>query len=469
MLHALLALWLALSAFVTSFLGLAPSELERVQERGELRVLTRHDPTTYYQGPNGPAGLEYELARRFADHLGVRLELEVAADYATILPRVERGELDVAAAGLAITPQRQRRLRFGPPYQSVHPQLVYRRGNARPRDLNTLDDGVLEVLAGSSHAERLRALRATYPRLQWRETSAQSTHELLNLVHEGLVDMTVANSHEVTLKQLYYPELQVAFEVGGPLLLAWAFPMGHDDSLVAAAREFFGELERTGELEALIERYYGHIKRLDYVSVHRFVRASYRQLPGYQRQFQDAAADIGWDWRLLAAVAYQESHWDPAARSPTGVRGLMMLTLATASLMGVADRLEPDQSIAGGSRYLEWVKRRISRQVAEPDRTWLALAAYNVGLGHLEDARRLAREHGANPNRWADVRRFLPLLSDEAWHSKTRHGYARGQEPVDYVENIRSYYDILVRLTEARQLPEPALSLRALHLEPAAL
>jgi membrane-bound lytic murein transglycosylase F len=462
-------MWLALSAFVTSFLGLAPSELEQVQARGQLRVLTRHDPTSYYQGANGPVGLEYELAQRFAEYLGVELRLEVAEDFASILPRVERGEVDVAAAGLAITPQRQRRVRFGPPYQSVEPQLIYRRGSFAPTDLNQLDGDGLEVLAGSSHVERLRALHATYPRLEWRETVAKGTQELLDLVHEGLVEFTVANSHEVTLKQLYYPELKVAFNVGGPQLLAWAFPQGRDNTLVEQARDFFAELQSEGELLALIERYYGHIDRLDYVSVHRFVRAAYRRLPSYQRQFQDAAADSGWDWRLLAAVGYQESHWDPAARSPTGVRGLMMLTRATATQVGVEDRLNPEQSIAGGARYLRRVKRRLSRRVAEPDRTWLTLAAYNVGYGHLQDARRLAEEHGADPDRWADVRHFLPLLSDEAWYSKTRYGFARGQEPVDYVENVRSYYDILVWLTESREPPEQAPTLRALHLEPAAL
>lgn len=469
MLHALFAMWLALNALLRLFPGLAPSELEQVRERGELRVLTRHDLTTYYQGPDAPAGLEFELAQRFAEHLEVRLRLDVAKDFSSILPRVERGEVDMAAAGIAVTPQRQRRVRFGPPYQSIRPQLVYRRGGRAPANLNTIDGKSLEVLPGSSHAERLRALGATYPLLQWRESDAASSQEMLDLVHEGLVDYAVTNSHEIKLKQLYYPELKVAFDVGGPLLLAWAFPKGRDDSLVRAAREFFGELEQTGELQALIERYYGHIDRLDYVSVHRFVRATYSRLPSYQRLFQDAAAEIGWDWRLLAAMGYQESHWDPAARSPTGVRGLMMLTQTTAKQVGVDDRLDPSQSIAGGALYLDRVKRRISRRVAEPDRTWLALAAYNVGLGHLEDARRLATEHGANPDRWADVRRFLPLLADEEWHTLTRYGYARGQEPVDYVENIRSFYDILLWLTEDQVPPEETSALRALHLEPAAL
>lgn len=469
MLHALFAMWVALSALFDAFPGLAPNELQRVRERGELRVLTRHDLTSYYQGPHGPAGLEYELAQRFADFLEVELQLVVARDFSTILPRVERGEVDVAAAGIAMTPQRQRRVRFGPPYQSIRPQLVYRRGGRAPPNLNAIDGRSLEVLPGSSHIERLRALGATYPRLQWRESDAASSQEMIDLVHEGLIDYAVANSHEIRLKQLYYPELKVAFDVGGPLLLAWAFPMGRDDSLVQAAREFFGELEETGELQVLIERYYGHIDRLDYVSVHRFVRATYRRLPSYQRLFQEAAAEIGWDWRLLAAMGYQESLWDPAARSPTGVRGLMMLTQATAKQVGVDNRLDPRQSIAGGAKYLDRVKRRISRRVPEPDRTWLALAAYNVGLGHVRDARRLATEHGANPNRWADVRRFLPLLADEKWYKRTRYGYARGQEPVDYVEHIRSFYDILLWLTEDRVPPEETSTLRALHLEPAAL
>ena len=150
-------------------------------------------------------------------------------------------------------------------------------------------------------------------------------------------------------------------------------------------------------------------------------------------------------------MGYQESHWNPDAVSPTGVRGIMMLTEATARQLGVEDRVDPRQSIFGGARYLRRIKRKIPERIAEPDRTWLALAAYNIGFGHLEDARILTQANGGDPDRWEDVREHLPLLADPKWHTRTRHGYARGGQPVHYVENIRYYYDVLLWLDE-RQL-----------------
>jgi membrane-bound lytic murein transglycosylase F len=154
------------------------------------------------------------------------------------------------------------------------------------------------------------------------------------------------------------------------------------------------------------------------------------------------------DGRLLAAIGYQESHWDPAAISPTGVRGLMMLTRNTASVLGVEDRIDPAQSIPGGAKYLEQLKARLPSSIKEPDRTWFALASYNVGYGHVQDARAITEQMGKEPDLWAHVKDNLPLLAQHSWYSNTRHGYARGWEPVMYVENIRNYYDILVWLTE---------------------
>jgi len=169
----------------------------------------------------------------------------------------------------------------------------------------------------------------------------------------------------------------------------------------------------------------------------------------------EAAEQTGIDWRLLAAIGYQESHWNPRARSPTGVRGIMMLTQSTMRHLGLKNRLDPRQSIIGGARYIAMMKRRIPDRIPEPDRTWMALAAYNVGFGHLEDARILAQRDGANPDKWVDVKKYLPRLSRRKWYRRTKHGYARGGEPVRYVENIRSYYDILVWYTERDNAPTP--------------
>ncbi len=431
------------------------SHLERVKDRGVLQILTRNSATTYYEGPFGPTGLEYDLAAGFADFLGVKLEIQVPDSLSRILLEIQAGNADVAAAGLTVTEERKTQINFGPSYQRITPQLVYRSGTGSPQNLDALK-GNFEVVAKSSHAERLRSLQDEYPNLSFEENNTLEIQDLLDLVWEQLLDYTVADSNEVAITRRFYPELRVAFDISPAVPLAWAFPPGEDRSLIEKAEEYFSQLKESGELDQLLEHYYGYVTDFDYVGTRRYMRHIEQRLPQYRAWFEQAARDSGEDWRLLAAMGYQESHWDPAAVSPTGVRGIMMLTQKTMQHMGIkGSRHDAQASIEGGARYFANIKKRIPERIREPDRTWMALAAYNVGFGHLEDARVLAQDAGANPDRWTGVKKFLPLLSQKKWYKKTRYGYARGREPVRYVENIRSYYDILTWITEREIPPVP--------------
>ncbi|MDT8388477.1 MAG: membrane-bound lytic murein transglycosylase MltF [Thiogranum sp.] len=435
---------------------LIPStHLQRVQERGTLEVLTRYGATTYYQGPFGPTGLEYELATGFAEFLGVELEIHVPDSLSDVLALIELGAADFAAAGLTVTEQRKARIHFGPPYQSITPQLVYRQGSPSPKNLDELH-GIVEVVAKSSHAERLAYLQDEYPELMFEESGNLDSEQLLNLVWEQVVDYTIADSNEVAISRRFYPELRVAFDISPAESLAWAFPPGEDRSLIEKAEEYFAMLHNSGTLDRILEHYYGYVTDFDYVGTRRYMRHIEQRLPQYQDWFQEASVETGEDWRLLAAIGYQESHWDPQAVSPTGVRGLMMLTRNTMDQLGMNDdRHDARASITGGARYFASVKRKIPERIPEPDRSWMALASYNVGFGHLEDARILAQGDGANPDKWAEVKKYLPLLQQKEWYKQTRYGYARGREPVRYVENIRSYYDILVWIDEREHAPIP--------------
>ncbi|HHJ12986.1 MAG TPA: membrane-bound lytic murein transglycosylase MltF [Gammaproteobacteria bacterium] len=433
------------------------SHLDRVRAAGELVVLTRNGGTTYYQGPFGPTGIEYDLAQGFAEHLKVKLRLKTPDTLSDILEDIQAGRADLAAAGLTVTPERRRVLNFGPSYQQITPQLVYRSGRHAPRSLDELD-GILEVVAQSSHAEKLRELQQRYPNLVFQENDELESEQLLYLVWEQVIDYTVADSNEVAINRRFYPELRIAFDISAPEPLAWAFPPGKDTSLLDKAREYFDKLQKTGRLQQLLEHYYGYVSDFDYVGTRRYMKHIREKLPELQAWFEQAAKKTGEDWRLLAAIGYQESHWNPRAVSPTGVRGVMMLTRDTMQHLGITkSRHDPKASIEGGALYLASLKRRLPERIKDPDRTWLALAAYNVGFGHLEDARILAQQAGANPDKWTDVKKFLPRLSQKKWYRKTRYGYARGREPVRYVENIRSYYDILVWITE-RDMPEAEAS-----------
>lgn len=438
-------------AFLLGTCSGKPSLLEQVGTLGELRVVTRNSPGTFYLGADGPAGFEYDLARLFADRLGVNLNMYAPDQFNDVLPAVLENRAHFAAAGLSITRTRKQEFWFGPPYLEITPEVVYRYGQPRPRDIEDLVGADLHVVAGSSHEETLSKLAADYPELDWTARADIEADELLYKVSAREIEYTIADSTEIALNQRYYPEIRRAFPIGDAERLAWAFRRGDDDSLYRAAIRFFEQLEDSGRLEQVVERHYGHTDRFDYVGTRIFMRHIESRLPAYRETFEEAAQLENVDWRLLAAIGYQESHWDPNAVSPTGVRGLMMLTRNTARHVGIDDRRDPQDSILGGADYFTRVKEKIPERIQEPDRTWLALAAYNVGFGHLEDARILTEINGMDPDKWIDVREHLPLLAQKKWYTQTKHGYARGREPVIYVENIRSYYDILVWLTNREE------------------
>jgi membrane-bound lytic murein transglycosylase F len=419
------------------------SLLDEVRALGELRVVTRNHPTTYYTGPEGPEGPEYELLEGFARFLGVELHLQTSDRFTELLPAVERGEAHIAAAGISVTPEREKRVDFGPGYQEVTEHLIYKLGTGKPKGFDDLAGKHLEVVSGTSYVETLAHIQQTNRDLVWTENPHVGVAELLKQVSGEAIGYTIADSTVFSVYRNQVPDIRVAFDIGESKKLAWAFPKRYDRSLIEQAERYFDFISSNGDLKRILDRYYGPTSRFDYVGTLTFIRHYDHRLTGYQPSFRRAAELTGIDWRLLAAIGYQESHWNPEAVSPTGVRGLMMLTKRTAGALGITDRIDPEQSILGGAMYFRRLKERIPAEIKEPDRTWFALAAYNVGYLHLQDARTIVRLQGGNSNRWVDVKQALPLLAEQKWHSQLPGGYARGWEPVQYVENIRTYYDIM--------------------------
>jgi membrane-bound lytic murein transglycosylase F len=417
-----------------------PSVLERILRSGELRVVTRNTPAAFYYGADEPRGIEYELARGYAAKLGVSLRIYIDDQ---VFPDLVSGKAQIGAASLTVADARRDSVTFGPGYQQIEPLIVYRRGTPRPRKLGDLIGGRLEVVASSSHAALLEKLRAEEPLLTWIEHTQRSSEELIRRVAEGEIDYTVADSHLFELLRHFYPDLRVAFPLGPTDQIAWALPKD-DEPLRESIAAYFAELEATGELKRILDRYSFASNAFDYVGSRAFARHVNTRLPRYRDFFLEAERSTGIDWRLLAAIAYQESHWDPAAVSPTGVRGMMMLTEHTANMMEVGNRQDARSSVLGGGHYYLRVRRNVPERIGEPDRTWLAVAAYNLGFGHLEDARILTQMQGADPDRWEEVRERLPLLSDKAWFSRVQRGFAPGQTAVVYVDNVRRYYEILM-------------------------
>lgn len=426
-----------------------PSTLERIKEDGVLRVVTRNSPATYFQDRNGETGFEYELVKRFADDLGVELQIETADNLDDIFTRLGQPNGPVlAAAGLVSSEQRKTQARFSHPYLEVTPQVIYRNGKTRPTNAAGLVGKRIMVLKGSSHAEQLADLKKQYPGLEYEESDQVEVVDLLRMVDEGQIDLTLVDSNELAMNQVYFPNVRVAFDLGDARDQRWAVAAGEDASLLNEINAFLDKVEKNGTLQRLKDRYYGHVDVLGYVGAYTFAQHLQERLPRFEKHFRNSAKQEQVDWRLLAAIGYQESMWQPEVTSKTGVRGLMMLTQRTAQAMGVSNRLDPVQSIRGGAKYFTYVKDQLDDSIKEPDRTWFALAAYNVGSGHLDDARKLAEREGLNPNRWLDVKKMLPRLAQKKWYSKTKYGYARGGEPVHFVANIRRYYDILTWVTQ---------------------
>ncbi len=417
----------------------------------ELVVVTRNAPTTWYQGRDGELGPEVELARSFASFIERPVRFEVVDSISEVLQRINAGDGHIAAAGLTDTSQRRDQgLLFGPSYSTVQQQVVCRRGQPLPDTLDDLAGKSLEVISSSSYVERLRELRQQTPTLAWSETAELDTEQLLEKVWRKELDCTVADSNIVSINRRYYPELLVAFPLSEEQPLAWAIAPKWKH-LRGRIETWLETIRESGDLAVINEKYYGHVEMFDYVDMRRFVDRIDKRLKKYEPLFRKVAKETGLDWRLLAAQAYQESHWNPKARSPTGVRGMMMLTQPTAKQMGVKSRIDAEQSIRGGARYLLRMLDRLPEEVQVEDRMWYALAAYNVGFGHLRDAMTLASKLGKDPYRWVDLKEVLPLLSQKKYYRDLKYGYARGSEPVTYVQRIRDYRQVLNKQLDAAQ------------------
>lgn len=458
--HPLHAIWfflhywllglLLLAVPATSITGPAKdSPLERIQQKGYLSVQTRLSPTVYYQGQRGPTGFEYELIRGLADRLGVSLNLKSHPGPVAALDAVRR-DGDIGVAGITLS-ARQDGVYYTRPILDLQPFLVYRRGLngiEGPADLPGL---TLATLDTPGLTDALQRLQVRIPALSWQVAQQAEVADLLARVEAGSLDAALIYEYQFRTNRLFFTGVERGFALGQPVSLTWAVPSHQGLDLLDAANDYLDNMHQSGRLDTLAARYFGHDDYLEYVGTRTFLSHLNSRLPRYKALFQEAARNTGFDWKLLAALGYQESHWNPDAVSPTGVRGLMMLTRPTAQEMGIQDRTDPVQSIDGGSRYLRHMMERLPDSIHGEDRLYMAMAAYNVGLGHLYDARRLAEIRGEDKDSWDVIRTTLPLLQYQKWYSQTRHGYARGGEPVIYVRNIRRYRELLEHVERTRE------------------
>jgi len=429
-----LGIYLALAALTGSCTA-RPGVLEQIRTLGVLKVATRLGPETYYHGIRGPKGPEYELVSEFAATLAVPIEFVPLATEEAVIHEVAIGRAQLGAAALGVLDGNPPSVTFSRPYAQTSLRLVERRDSTPAADLSALADAQIGIVSGSLATRRLMALLHEIPR----GPSLIGGHDLptlLTQLREGELDAALLNDNEWSRLKHYFPDLEPTVRLAEDYALGFALPADDADWRVRVG--LFIDRVKPG-IPALMKRYHETAPHFDYQTSKTLLDDAVSRLRTLRHFFEASAAEFGEDWRLLAAIGYQESHWDPDAVSGTGVRGIMMLTQQTASDLDVANRQSPEDSIRGGSRYLHELRAALPEHIHEPDRTALALAVYNIGLSHLEDARVLAQRHGKDPDYWRNVREYLPTLATEAAHDTARHGYARGYETVIFVDNIESF------------------------------
>jgi membrane-bound lytic murein transglycosylase F len=411
---------------------------DQVVDRQKIIVAVRESEGVFWPIGQEFSGFEYDILSEIEAALGVPVSPFAVRNLDDLYHALEVGAVDMAITGTSTpTDEWQKSL----PYFVTNLGIVQKK---RQR-FQTDDALVAGILDPEANTQPTNALSELYPNAEIQYEAGRLSAELMTLVDIGALDVALLDERDFQIQQTVFPDLQFKLVDSSAQEISVLFRPSHDGSILNRVDDALRDIQDTGLMVQMIDRHFGHANEFDFVGNLTFDRHMVSRLPTYLNWFVDHAAENEIDWRLLASVAYQESHWRSNAVSPTGVRGVMMVTQATARQMGISNRADPEQSIDAGSRYLRSLMDRVPEQITEPDRTWFALASYNVGAGHVEDARKIAEIEGGNPDIWIDVRRNLPKLALKSYYPWTTYGYARGNEPVVYVGNIRQYYEKMKR------------------------
>ncbi len=445
---------LLLLSFILALSGCSDglSQLERIQSRGILRAALIATPPLYFPDESLIRGYDYEIISAYAKSIGVKLEIIRAETAGEIVTKLKQGKAHIGIAG-SLPPYVDDEILSGNDYNEDEWYVIGHRDDPLPKSIEDITPSTIIVAKDSKPSLVLSDIKPDYPSLFWLELPNGSNRQVLEQVNKGNFRLSVISADIYTYYRYLYPETKIAFTLPKKYSSHWLTYNDEDKSIYNSMNKFISQYKAAGKLERRYNTYFRHLNVFNYVDILYYLKRIKTSLPEFNAYFKEAAKNSKFDERFLAAISYQESHWNEEARSRTGVRGLMMLTQDTAKRVGVEDRLDPEQSVMGGAKYLGILKESLSKQIKEPDRSWMTLAAYNVGLGHLEDARIITESQGDNPNLWIDVEKHLPKLSEKKWHKKTKYGYARGHEPVEFVRRVRRYYDIL-RLYQQEEILE---------------
>jgi membrane-bound lytic murein transglycosylase F len=443
---------ICLIAGLLALAGCSPPPPAPAERRSpEFIFMMRPGPTTWFVGADGKgAGIDYDLAQLFAREHGSTITIVPADHTAQIIEAAAKGRARIGAGGLygeaaESKPMKDPFIIYSAGYYEVEPVLIYNVDGFKPADWGDLAGETVGIVDATGLDSVVGPVRARHPDVRWNVQALPSAEALIEQVADGTLSYAVVASTESAAARNVHLDVDVAFPAGPKQQLTWVFP-AKEAKLRDEFNEFLRKQKRDGVLQRLLDRYFGYARRVERADASVFQEKMRTVLPEHRASFRQAQDASSIDWRLLAAIAYQESHWDPLAISETNVRGMMMLTEETAKRLRVSDRLDARQSIMAGARYVAELKRFLPKRIPEPDRTWIALAAFNVGVAHLEDARVLAVKRKLNPDAWSDLKKTLPLLAQPGVAETTKYGFARGGQAVVFVETVRAYYDVLLRL-----------------------
>ncbi|MCY4603273.1 MAG: membrane-bound lytic murein transglycosylase MltF [Gemmatimonadetes bacterium] len=429
-------------------------DLPGLKERRRLRMITRNNAMTYFIHRGRQVGFEYELIKEFADRHDLRLDIVIPDSHADLLSYLNEGKGDVVAAAMTITEERGKQAAFTLPYNEVDELVVVRAEEDSIASLEDLAGRTVHVRASSSFYTTLMALEDSIAGLQVVPLPDDlETEDILAGVEAGRYDITLCDSNLLDVELAYGRALKAAFSIK-PTVLGWAVRRDNP-ALLAALNQYVQEEKGGLFFNMMKKRYFKNKRTITRAKDSLRVDLSGRLSP-YDELVKKYARQYGQDWRLITAQMYQESKFDPQATSWVGARGLMQIMPVTGRELGFTDLHDPEENIHAGVKYLSQLANRFDPQIPIEERMRFALAAYNVGYGHVLDARRLARENGWNPDRWfGNVEQAMRLLAKPAYYKRARYGFCRCGQPVHYVGNIQNMYDAYVGMLTMARASDP--------------
>jgi membrane-bound lytic murein transglycosylase F len=441
-------------------------DLEEIINRDTLRAITGNNSLSYFVYKGNPMGYEYELLTRFASHIDVQLDLIVAEDREEYFDLLNSGKIDIVADNLAITRERQMLVDFTDHHNTVRQVLVqrkpekwwqYTRDQLDRRLIRNPIDLIgkkVHIRKNSSFDTRLQNLSDEIGGniLMEYHDGRRSVEELINMVSNGQIDYTIADDHIAMINSTYLKNIDIGTDISYPQRIAWAVRHGSPD-LKTAINDWMANMKRTGDYQVIYNKYFRNSKAYSRRLDSDYFSATGGSVSYYDDIIKQYAEELGWDWRLLAAQIYVESNFDNSATSWAGARGLMQIVPETAERFGDSTRMhEAEYNLMVGVRYLKWLQEFWKEIPEESQRIKFILASYNVGEGHVLDARRLAKKFGKDQAIWDNnvdsflVKKAFPVYyRDEVVYN----GYCRGSEPYKYVREILTMYDHYTKLVEA--------------------